>query len=164
MALALPRFFATFGIGRSLTILKKFAAGAGLARGLLVYDFGVQLFRDEASMPIEDASVDWSEAVAPFVTVGRLTIPKQDVRSPRGQKLSDYVETLSFDPWHALVEHRPLGDMTGMLRGFEPGDSQHGKHAESSQQTTLGNRRSQRATSAGCGNRMERYPLDAAHC
>jgi hypothetical protein len=27
------------------------------------------------------------------------------------QKLSDYVETLSFDPWHALVEHRPLGDM-----------------------------------------------------
>jgi hypothetical protein len=58
MALALPRFFATFGIGRSLTILKKFAAGAGLARGLLVYDFGVQLFRDEASMPIEDASVE----------------------------------------------------------------------------------------------------------
>jgi hypothetical protein len=67
MALALPRFFATFGIGRSLTILKKFAAGAGLARGLLVYDFGVQLFRDEASMPIEDASVEWSEAVASFV-------------------------------------------------------------------------------------------------
>jgi hypothetical protein len=29
MALALPRFFATFGIFRSLTILKKFAAGAG---------------------------------------------------------------------------------------------------------------------------------------
>jgi hypothetical protein len=25
--------------------------------------------------------------------------------------LSEYVETLSFDPWHALVEHRPLGDI-----------------------------------------------------
>jgi hypothetical protein len=167
MALALPHFFAAFGIGRSLTILKKFAAGAGekiaslgrrrffsalpvaygayaakysftsvgaddapggpsgptsdghfgsdladrLARGPLAYDFGVQLFRDEVSTPIEDGSVEWSEAVAPFVTVGRLTIPKQDARSSRGQKLADYVETLSFDPWHALVEHRPLGDI-----------------------------------------------------
>src|SRR5262249_30836076 len=126
MALALPRFFAAFRIGRSLTILKKFAAGAGakiaslgrrrffsalpvvygayaakysftptsdghfasdladrLPRGPLAYDFGVQLFRDEASTPIEDASVEWSEVVAPFVTVGRLTIPRQAVRSPR---------------------------------------------------------------------------------
>ena len=30
MASALPRFFAAFGIGRSLTILKKFASGAGV--------------------------------------------------------------------------------------------------------------------------------------
>jgi len=82
-----------------------------LARAPLVYDFAVQLFRDEATTPIEDASVEWSEASAPFVTVGRLTIDKQDVRSPGGQKLGDFIEQLSFDPWHALVEHRPLGDM-----------------------------------------------------
>src|SRR5262245_14388837 len=82
-----------------------------LARGPLAYDFGVQLFRDEASTPIEDASVEWSEAVASFVTVGRLTIPRQEVRSPRGQQVNECVETLSFAPGHALVEHRPLDDM-----------------------------------------------------
>ena len=54
--------------------------------------------------------LSWSTQSTPEV-VGRLTIPKQDMRSPRGQKLNEYVEALSFDPWHALVEHRPLGDM-----------------------------------------------------
>jgi hypothetical protein len=82
-----------------------------LSRGPLVYDFSVQLFRDEATTPIEDGSVEWSEASAPFVKVGRLTIEPQDVRAPAGVKLGEYIEGLSFDPWHALVEHRPLGDM-----------------------------------------------------
>ena len=30
---------------------------------------------------------------------------------PAGRKLSARAETLSFDPWHALEEHRPLGQM-----------------------------------------------------
>src|SRR5262245_38698898 len=54
--------------------------------------------------------LSWSTQSTPEV-VRRLTIPKQDMRSPRGQKLNEYVEALSFDPWHALVEHRQLGDM-----------------------------------------------------
>jgi len=29
--------------------------------------------------------------------------------SRAGRALAAYVERLSFDPWHALVEHRPLG-------------------------------------------------------
>ena len=82
-----------------------------LARAPIVYDFAVQLYRDPERTPIEDASVEWREADAPFVTVGRLTLPVQDPRGARGQKLSAYVENLSFDPWHALVEHRPLGNM-----------------------------------------------------
>ncbi len=82
-----------------------------LLRAPMAYDFAVQLYRDEKSTPIEDASIEWSQDVAPFVTVARLVLPVQDVRSPGGQKLTDFVEQLSFDPWHALVEHRPLGDM-----------------------------------------------------
>jgi hypothetical protein len=82
-----------------------------LARAPLVYDFAVQLYRDPERTPIEDGSVEWREADAPFVTVGRLTIPVQDVNDARGRKLADRVEQLSFDPWHALVEHRPLGNM-----------------------------------------------------
>jgi catalase len=82
-----------------------------LASGPVTYDFQLQFFKDEASTPIEDASVEWKESDAPFVAVARLTLPKQDLRSPRGQKLATFVESLSFDPWHAPVEFRPLGNI-----------------------------------------------------
>jgi hypothetical protein len=36
-------------------------------------------------------------------------IPVQAAESRAGRMLAAYVERLSFDPWHALVEHRPLG-------------------------------------------------------
>ncbi len=85
--------------------------GARLARGPLTYDFAVQLFRDERRTPIEDGSVEWLESDAPFVRVGRLVIPQQDVTTGRGQQVTALVEKLSFDPWHALEAHRPLGNM-----------------------------------------------------
>jgi hypothetical protein len=75
------------------------------------YDVRVQFFVSEEKTPIEDASVEWLEADAPWVTVGRLTLPAQDVDSIEGQKRATYVESLSFDPWHALVAHKPLGNM-----------------------------------------------------
>src|SRR5262249_2720912 len=56
-------------------------------------------------------SREWKEEDAPWITVGRLTLPQQDTGSPRGRRIAETVERLSFDPWHALVEHRPLGDM-----------------------------------------------------
>ena len=43
--------------------------------------------------------------------MGRLTIPRQDLRLPRNRRVADFVETLSFDPWHAPEEFRPLGNM-----------------------------------------------------
>ncbi len=82
-----------------------------LAAGPLAWDLALQFFVDEAQTPIEDASVDWSEDVAPWVRVARLEVPKQDLRSDEGKRLAALVDTLSFDPWHALVEHRPLGNM-----------------------------------------------------
>jgi hypothetical protein len=81
---------------------------ARLSRGAVAWDFRVQFFVDEKSTPIEDASVEWT---APWITVGRLTLPQQDLASPRGQKLAAFVEQLSFDPWHAPEEFRPLGNM-----------------------------------------------------
>jgi hypothetical protein len=79
-----------------------------LRRDPVVYDMRIRFFRSEEDTPIEDASVEWKE---PPLTVGRITIPKQDVASSRGRRVAELVERLSFDPWHALVEHRPLGDM-----------------------------------------------------
>src|SRR5205814_5162393 len=84
---------------------------ARLARAPLRYDVVAQLYRDAKTTPIEDASVEWTEAVAPPVVVAELTIPQQDVASPRGKKIAELVAKMSFDPWHALVEHRPLGDV-----------------------------------------------------
>jgi hypothetical protein len=83
---------------------------ARLARGPIAYELALQFFVDEAHTPIEDASVDWD---SPYATVGKLVISQQDAASERGKKLAERGEVLAFDPWHALVAHRPLG---GMMR------------------------------------------------
>lgn len=80
-----------------------------LAHGDLVWRLMAQRFVDEATTPIEDAAIAWPESKAPFVELGRFIVPKQDIRSPRGEALEAQVETLSFDPWHAVPELRPLG-------------------------------------------------------
>ena len=68
-----------------------------------------QRFVDEPRTPIEDPTVEWTERASPWAAVARLTIPAQATESRAGRALAAYVERLSFDPWHALVEHRPLG-------------------------------------------------------
>ena len=82
-----------------------------LRKGPVAYDLRVQFYLDAVKTPIEDGSVEWLESDAPFVTVARLTLPKQDAASPRGKRVAELVERLSFDPWHAPVEFKPLGNM-----------------------------------------------------
>lgn len=81
---------------------------ARLARGPLHWDLQLQFFASEAATPIEDASVNWA---TPYTTVARLTLPRQDTRGPEGQALAGKVEATVFDPWQALADHRPLGDV-----------------------------------------------------
>ena len=61
---------------------------------------------DEATTPIEDASVVWS---GPWLDLATLTLPQQDPDSARGREISELVSGFSFDPWHATEAHRPLG-------------------------------------------------------
>ena len=82
-----------------------------LERGPLRFELQLQFFVDEARTPIEDASVDWPEEVAPYITVGVLTLPAQDPRSESGKALAAAIETAAFDPWSALMDHRPLGEV-----------------------------------------------------
>lgn len=79
---------------------------AHLAETDATFDFLVQLRTDPATMPIEDAGVEWSEDRAPFVKVATLTIPRQIFRTPERAELA---EALSFSPAHTLAEHRPIG-------------------------------------------------------
>ncbi len=70
------------------------------------FEFGVQLQKDASAMPVEDATTEWSEEASPFRTVAHVDIPRQAFLSE--ESLTD-CENLSFTPWHALPEHRPIG-------------------------------------------------------
>ena len=59
-------------------------------------------------MPIEDSTVDWSTSNSPYITIARITIPKQDFESP--EQMS-FCENMSYTPWHSLPEHKPLGSL-----------------------------------------------------
>jgi hypothetical protein len=79
-----------------------------LAKHHLQWDLQLQPFVSEALTPIEDASVNWP---SPYTTVARLSLPRQDTASIKGQELAAEAEAGVFDPWQALAAHRPLGDV-----------------------------------------------------
>lgn len=89
------------------------AMRAHLRRGDACFDFQVQFRSDPRTMPIEDASVEWSERTSPFVPVARVRIPSQDIDDAARAALC---EEASFNPWHSLAEHRPLGDFNRARR------------------------------------------------
>jgi hypothetical protein len=76
----------------------------------LSFDLQLQFFTDEGVTPIEDASVDWPESEAPYVTVARLTLPRGG-GGKLDEGLQGRIEAAVFDPWSALAAHRPLGDV-----------------------------------------------------
>lgn len=84
---------------------------ARLMSGPLRWDLRIQPFVSEATTPIEDPTVVWDPAISPWLTVGRLELPQQDLRSPEAVERARRVDRLSFDPWHAPVAFRPLGAM-----------------------------------------------------
>ena len=74
----------------------------------LHWDLQLQYFASEQATPIEDASVNWT---TPYTTVARLMLPQQDPDSPEGRAFDEKVESTVIDPWQAMAEHRPLGDV-----------------------------------------------------
>jgi len=84
---------------------------ARLAKDELRWDLQLQFFVDAATTPIEDPTVVWPESESPFVTVARLVAPAQDPNSADGKSLAQQIEAGKFDPWIALAEHRPLGEI-----------------------------------------------------
>ena len=90
------------------------ALSAALQSHEAVFDFNVQPQTDPVAMPVEDVSVEWNEAHSVPVTVATLVIPAQRV-DPSGE-LAARCEAMSFNPWHSLAEHRPLGGMNRLRR------------------------------------------------
>ncbi|MHB8474437.1 MAG: catalase family protein [Gammaproteobacteria bacterium] len=85
--------------------LQKAMAGT-LSSGDACFNFYLQIFKDFKSTPIEQSTVEWKEDAAPPVLVARITIPAQKFDSSAQMT---FCENLSYTPWHALPEHKPLG-------------------------------------------------------
>jgi hypothetical protein len=81
-----------------------------LAQAEACFDFLVQFHTDDDRTPIDDASVEWTE---PEHRLARITIPPQRVDDPSRENAC---EDVSFNPWHALADHRPLGSMNRARR------------------------------------------------
>ena len=92
------------------------ALAAHLQAAEASFDFLVQFQVDAVRTPIEDATVEWTDDDAPWRLVARLRIPQQQVAPPGGAPC----EETAFDPWHALVDHRPLGSMNRARRAIYP--------------------------------------------
>lgn len=77
--------------------------------------FALQVQRQNADyyMPIEDTSVQWSEDISPFETVATVRVEPQDFDT-REQNLA--CDNLSFNPWHALPAHRPIGGINRLRK------------------------------------------------
>jgi hypothetical protein len=89
----------------------------------------VQLQDPTQYMPIEDPSVEWDEAISPFITVANIRVPAQDFDSTE-QNL--FCDNLSFNPWQALPEHRPLGGINRLRKSVYEAVSVY-RHARNQQ-------------------------------
>lgn len=80
---------------------------ASLASGenSFVLDFHIQKQSCPEDEPVEDASIEWQ---TPFTRVAELTIPAQEFNNTAHDSFG---EKLSFNPWHCLSEHRPIGGL-----------------------------------------------------
>lgn len=86
-----------------------------LAERAVEFDFKVQLQADPHRMPIENASVMWSERRSRPITVARMRLPVQKFDSP--EQLA-FARSLSFQPWHCIAAHRPLGSQNRARRAI----------------------------------------------
>jgi len=84
-----------------------------LTEGDWEMDFMVQVQTDPHLMPIENAGVLWPETLSPRVSVATLRLPRQTFNSPSQM---EFAKRLSYNPWHCIPEHRPLGNQSRARR------------------------------------------------
>ncbi|MDM0071277.1 hypothetical protein [Variovorax sp. J31P207] len=86
---------------------------SALANDDVELDFRVQMQTDPHLMPIENAGVLWPERLSPRVSVATLRLPRQTFDSPAQM---EFAKRLSYNPWHTIAEHRPLGNQSRARR------------------------------------------------
>ena len=86
---------------------------ASLAQADVELDIRLQLQTDPHLMPLENNSVLWPEKLSPRVSAATLRLPRQKFDSPAQL---DFARRLSYNPWHSIAEHRPLGNQSRARR------------------------------------------------
>ena len=82
---------------------------AALAADNVEFDIRLQLQTDAFLMPIENNGVLWPEKLSPRVSVATLRLYQQTFDSPAQMA---FAKQLSYNPWHTIAEHRPLGNQS----------------------------------------------------
>jgi len=73
------------------------------------FEMRVQLQTDPFLMPIENNAVLWPTRLSPRIPVATLRIPMQKFDYP---DQFAFARNLRINPWHGLVDHRPLGNQS----------------------------------------------------
>jgi hypothetical protein len=90
--------------------LLRINMAATLQQHPLTFDFCVQFQTDADKMPIENPLVTWT---SPFTKLATIKIPVQECDTAERNELGD---NLSFNSWHCLPEHQPLGAFNRVRR------------------------------------------------
>jgi hypothetical protein len=86
---------------------------AALDAGDVEFDIRLQLQTDPHLMPLENNAVLWPEKLSPRRSAATLRIPRQKFDSPA--QLA-FARRLSYNPWHSIPQHRPLGNQSRARR------------------------------------------------
>ena len=78
------------------------------------YELRAQLCTDLTRMPVEDASIRWDEEASPHQPIAKITLPRQAAYTPARRVYGD--DVLSFNPFHGIEAHRPLGSIMRVRR------------------------------------------------
>jgi hypothetical protein len=89
------------------------ALSRSLSHAPACFAFLIQLQDPTKSMPIEDTTIEWRESDSPFLHAATLIIPRQEIDTA---VTNQFCENLSFDPWHGVQDHYPVGAMNRARR------------------------------------------------
>jgi len=82
-------------------------------KGHLCLNFMVQIRSDPKRQPLENALVAWSPKDSPWQQVATIDVYPQEFSFSRQDA---FCERLTFNPWHGLVDHTPLGGINRARR------------------------------------------------
>jgi hypothetical protein len=93
----------------------RLALANALAQSDVELEMRVQVQTDSYLMPLEQAAVLWPEKLSPRIPVATLRLPQQT--SDYAAQLA-FARRLTYNPWHAIPAHRPLGNQSRARRAM----------------------------------------------